>query len=154
MEFNPPSLHNTQLLHTLLLTDYLLKFFTTGREVRGRFPFEQRSLKSRWFMLDTPRCSTCRDWLWPCIPCQERHKASLARAMPPKAPRFVYKKRPDGTFLVGLAGDIDNNHWHLASDGTVLSVKEGGNHLFRRTDVTRDIRTVCPELDISFLWNG
>ncbi len=72
----------------------------------------------------------------------------------PPVSGYVYRKCPDGTFLVGFEGDIDDNHWHLAPDGTVLSVKEGGHHLFKRTDVTRNIRNVCPELEISFLWNG
>ena len=72
----------------------------------------------------------------------------------PPVSGFAYRKLGDGTFIVGNSGDLDNNHWHLAPDGTVLSVKEGGHHLFRRTVVTRDIRNVCPELDISFLWNG
>ncbi len=97
-------------------------------------------------------CSTCRDWITPCTDCRRSHNEAYHPR--PVVTGFVYRKLNDGTFLVGFSGDIDENHWHLASDGTVLSVKEGGNHLFRRTDVTRDIRNVCPELNISFLWNG
>jgi len=67
---------------------------------------------------------------------------------------FEYEKRPDGTFLVGFKGNIHHNHWHLAPDGTVLSVKEGGHHLFQRHQMMQNIRTVCPQLNISFLWEG
>ena len=67
---------------------------------------------------------------------------------------FAYRRLKDGTFLLGFSGDIDSNHWHIAPDGTVLSVKEGGLHLFRRTDVTKHIRDVCPELDMSVPWQG
>jgi len=67
---------------------------------------------------------------------------------------FAWKRLGDETFLLGFKGDIDNNHWHIAPDGTVLSVKEGGLHLFRRTDVTRHIREICPELSISVPWQG
>lgn len=105
------------------------------------------------------KCNTCSQTLGDnvmlCPECRSYRIAHPWRtSTPPVAPGYVYRKLADGTFLVGFKGDLDNNHWHLASDGTVLSVKEGGNHLFRRTDVTRQIKDVCPELNISFLWKG
>jgi len=105
-------------------------------------------------MSDIPRCSVCRDWLSPCASCITKNFRKKPQENPPVPTGYVYRKLNNGTFLVGFSGDLNNNHWHLAADGTVLSVKEGGNHLFRRTDVTKQIRDVCPELDISFLWNG
>lgn len=44
MRFGPSSLYKTQMMHSMLLTDYLLKFFTVGREVKGSFPYDRRSL--------------------------------------------------------------------------------------------------------------
>ncbi len=39
MRFAPSALYESQLLHTMLLTDYLLKFLTVGREVQGCYPY-------------------------------------------------------------------------------------------------------------------
>lgn len=36
------SLYKTELLHTMLITDYILKFLTTGVEVQGAYPFNFR----------------------------------------------------------------------------------------------------------------
>ncbi len=44
MRFVPSILYHSQLLHTMLLTDYLLKFLTVGQEVQCRDPYELRSL--------------------------------------------------------------------------------------------------------------
>jgi hypothetical protein len=44
MRFGPPQLYETQLLHSMLLTDYLLKFLTVGQEVQGGHPYAGRSL--------------------------------------------------------------------------------------------------------------
>lgn len=44
MRFAPSTLYHSQLLHTMLLTDYLLKFLTVGQEVQRRDPYELRSL--------------------------------------------------------------------------------------------------------------
>ena len=44
MRFAPSALYRTQLFHSMLFTDYLLKFLTVGREVKGRAPYERRSL--------------------------------------------------------------------------------------------------------------
>ncbi len=44
MRFAPSTLHHSPLLHTMLLTDYLLKFLTVGQEVQRRDPYELRSL--------------------------------------------------------------------------------------------------------------
>ncbi|WP_218813548.1 DnaJ domain-containing protein [Rickettsiella endosymbiont of Dermanyssus gallinae] len=44
MRFAPSTLHHSQLLHTMLLTDYLLKFLTVGQEVQRRDPYQLRSL--------------------------------------------------------------------------------------------------------------
>ncbi|MDA0698117.1 MAG: J domain-containing protein, partial [Proteobacteria bacterium] len=42
MRFAPSSLAESELLNTMLLTDYVLKFMTTNQEVQGEYPFEQR----------------------------------------------------------------------------------------------------------------
>jgi hypothetical protein len=42
MRFVPPQLFESELLNTMLLTDYILKFLTTNQEVQGFYPFEQR----------------------------------------------------------------------------------------------------------------
>ncbi len=46
MRFAPSTLYHSQLLHTMFLTDYLLKFLTVGQEVQRRDPYELRSLDS------------------------------------------------------------------------------------------------------------
>lgn len=49
----------------------------------------------------------------------------------------------DGTFLIYWEGDNKHlNHWHVAPDGTVLSVKEGGNHNYNRGAIRKHIREV------------
>lgn len=42
MRFSPSSLAESELLNTMLLTDYMLKFMTTYQEVSGQHPFDQR----------------------------------------------------------------------------------------------------------------
>ncbi|EDP46833.1 hypothetical protein RICGR_0142 [Rickettsiella grylli] len=44
MRFAPSTLCHSQLLHTMLLTDYLLKFLTVGQEVQCQHPYDLRSL--------------------------------------------------------------------------------------------------------------
>ncbi|WP_341810583.1 J domain-containing protein [Wolbachia endosymbiont (group A) of Campoletis raptor] len=44
MRFAPSTLFHSQLLHTMFITDYLLKFLTVGQEVQRRDPYELRSL--------------------------------------------------------------------------------------------------------------
>ena len=52
-------------------------------------------------------------------------------------------KRPDGTYLVYFKGDnMHLNHWHVAPDGTVLSVKEGGDYKYKRSDIRKSITEV------------
>lgn len=56
----------------------------------------------------------------------------------------------DGTFLVWFVGDNEHqNHWHVAPDRTVLSVKEGGDHKYKRSDVRKKINAVT-----GFNWEG
>ena len=43
LRFEPASLENTDLLHTLLQTDYLMKCFSVGSDVSAKPPFMQRS---------------------------------------------------------------------------------------------------------------
>lgn len=44
MRFAPSTLFNSQLLHTMLVTDYILKFLTVGQEVQGKHPYDMRSI--------------------------------------------------------------------------------------------------------------
>lgn len=44
MRFAPSQLHESEFLNTMLLTDYILKFLTTGQEVQGIHPFDQRPI--------------------------------------------------------------------------------------------------------------
>jgi hypothetical protein len=46
MRFSPAQLCESELLNTMLLTDYLLKFLTTDQEVQGQYPFGQRPAAS------------------------------------------------------------------------------------------------------------
>jgi len=56
---------------------------------------------------------------------------------------YQEKRLSDGTYLVARdCDDIDRNHWHVAPDGTVLSIKSDGNHLYSRGDVRKSIRAV------------
>ncbi len=43
MRYGPPALRDTQLFTTMMLADYLLKFFTIGNEVKGIYPYDMRS---------------------------------------------------------------------------------------------------------------
>jgi len=67
------------------------------------------------------------------------------RSPSPRLPstRLRREKRPDGTYLVWWIGDNQHtDHWHVAPDGTVLSVKVGNSHRYKRSDVRRDISQV------------
>jgi hypothetical protein len=44
MRFGPASLYGTQLFNSMLMTDYLLKFFTGNQEVQGHFPYNGRPI--------------------------------------------------------------------------------------------------------------
>jgi curved DNA-binding protein CbpA len=44
MRFAPSAVYKTQLYYSMLFTDYLLKFFTVGREVGSRWPHARRPL--------------------------------------------------------------------------------------------------------------
>nr|MBA2652060.1 hypothetical protein [Tatlockia sp.] len=46
MRFSPERLLECELLNTMLLTDYILKFLTTAQEVQGTYPFDQKSVNS------------------------------------------------------------------------------------------------------------
>jgi hypothetical protein len=46
MRFSPNRLLESELLNTMLLTDYILKFLTTAQEVQGYYPFDQRPVNS------------------------------------------------------------------------------------------------------------
>lgn len=46
MRFAPEQLMESELLHSMLLTDYMLKFFTTYQEVQGQYPFACRPVDS------------------------------------------------------------------------------------------------------------
>ena len=63
------------------------------------------------------------------------------------------QQRPDGTYLVYYDGDnMHLNHWHVAPDGTVLSVKEGGDPKYKRTDVRKNISKVLGRDWLSIPW--
>jgi len=42
LRFAPSQLYESELLNSMLLTDYILKFLTTNQEVQGEYPFQQR----------------------------------------------------------------------------------------------------------------
>jgi hypothetical protein len=44
MRFAPSQLCESELLNTMLLTDYVLKFLTTKQEVQGQYPYSQRPI--------------------------------------------------------------------------------------------------------------
>ncbi|CAM4428928.1 MAG: hypothetical protein LEGION0403_FIIPPAGN_02740 [Legionella sp.] len=46
MRFAPSGLADSALMHTMLLTDYMLKFMTTGQEVQGIYPFERQPIEN------------------------------------------------------------------------------------------------------------
>ncbi len=53
-------------------------------------------------------------------------------------------KRPDGTFLYPIPGksNIHSDHYHVAADGTILSIKEDGQHSYNRREVRDRINNV------------
>lgn len=46
MRFAPSGLTDSALMQTMLLTDYILKFMTTGQEVQGTYPFDQKPIEN------------------------------------------------------------------------------------------------------------
>lgn len=45
MRFGPTQLYDTELMHSMLITDYILKFMTTDQEVQAAYPYERRSVE-------------------------------------------------------------------------------------------------------------
>jgi hypothetical protein len=63
--------------------------------------------------------------------------------------RILSRKLSDGTRLVWFQGDNEHqNHWHIAPDGTVLSVKEGGDHKYNRGQIRKNLLDVLNDLGI------
>ncbi len=103
------------------------------------------------------RCNECGyeealfDFMPPGVSGHKKHSKKFS-AEPPIA-GFQYLKLNDGTFLVGISNlDLDENHWHVAPDGTVLNVKVNGTSHIKRSDIRRTIGDVVPSMDSSFLW--
>ena len=46
MRFAPKKIYHTQFLNTMLLSDYILKFLTTGQEVQGQYPYGMRKIET------------------------------------------------------------------------------------------------------------
>ncbi|WP_428412143.1 AHH domain-containing protein, partial [Legionella sp.] len=46
MRFAPSGLADSALMDTMLLTDYMLKFMTTGQEVQGIYPFDRQPIEN------------------------------------------------------------------------------------------------------------
>ena len=62
-------------------------------------------------------------------------------------------KRPDGTYLVYKDGDnMHKNHYHIAPDGTILSIKENGEYFYNRGRIRQQIAKVLPEFFESGDW--
>lgn len=56
---------------------------------------------------------------------------------------LLREKLSDGTYIVWHDGENKHqNHWHVARDGTLLSVKEEGDHKYKRSDVRKSITAV------------
>lgn len=45
MRFGPTQLYESELMHSMLLTDYMLKFLTTDQEVQAAYPYDRRSVE-------------------------------------------------------------------------------------------------------------
>jgi LPS sulfotransferase NodH len=37
---------------------------------------------------------------------------------------------------------MHTDHWHVAPDGTVLSVKDSGTHYYKRSQIRKNIREI------------
>lgn len=46
MRFAPKNIYRTQFLNTMLLSDYILKFLTTGQEVQGQYPYDMPKIET------------------------------------------------------------------------------------------------------------
>lgn len=107
------------------------------------------------------RCDVCgweaplMEYLPPGVGRHPRHSSSSSSPSSTlDTSDYRCKKLDDGTFLVcWYSDDIDANHWHVASDGTVLSIKEGGSHRYKRHSIREDIARVTG-IPISRLWRG
>jgi hypothetical protein len=53
-------------------------------------------------------------------------------------------KRPDGTYLYPLPGasNTHTDHYHVAEDGTILSIVEGNVRTYKRSEVRKHINAV------------
>lgn len=45
MRFGPTQLYESELMHSMLLTDYILKFLTTDQEVQAAYPYDRRTVE-------------------------------------------------------------------------------------------------------------
>ncbi len=66
----------------------------------------------------------------------------------------IRKKLSDGTYLISREEDKSfRSHWHVAPDGTILSIKDGGKHYYNRGRVRQNIKEVSPLLDMETGWS-
>ncbi|WP_273281308.1 hypothetical protein [Pseudooceanicola atlanticus] len=54
---------------------------------------------------------------------------------------IIRKQLSDGTYLISREEDKSfRYHWHVAPDGTILSIKDGGKHFYNRGRVRQNIK--------------
>ena len=53
-------------------------------------------------------------------------------------------KRHDGEWLIPIPGTTNThlNHYHVTSDGTILSIVESGQHQYQRSELRQKINAV------------
>jgi hypothetical protein len=78
-----------------------------------------------------------------CGQCELARKWEREPDEKPKDKQLWRRQLNDGTYLVWWEGTNEHlNHWHVAPDGTVLSVKEGGDYRYNRADIRKRISEV------------
>ena len=80
-------------------------------------------------------CAVCR--------CVRKGKRGDPIPQHPKSSTLCKHRLSDGTFLVYWKGhNMHTDHWHVAPDGTVLSVKDSGTHYYKRSQIRKNIREI------------
>ena len=100
-------------------------------------------------------CTVCGgpfEHLGYCPICDGSRSSPSSPSSSSSSQKLQYKKIANGHYLVAYEGDdIDKSHWHVAPDGTVLSIKEGGSHRYQRHHVREQISQITG-VSLSRLW--
>lgn len=148
--YSPESYQNTDFLHTMFETDYLMKSFSVGSEVSAKPPFQQRS---------------CRDGLLKGLP------LDLVEALRPvqerpggkqrnmhrfwiQADKLIYSKKSDDTKVTFYFGDVEmtiRSHPLIpGSDGKLKDTKHKDDPNSAEARFAADMTSAYNEISLHF----